>query len=143
MESSKNSTISLINKFKGNDKSKLVVKPSTKALKPTGGVTKEGKCLYCGKIRHWKQNCPKYLKDKKNEIVASTSVIFVIEISMSTSTSWILNAECGSHICTDVQELRMSEELAKGKVDLRVGNGAKVAALAVGIYILILHQVVY
>jgi hypothetical protein len=37
----------------------------------------------------------------------------------------------------------MSEELAKGEVDLRVGNGAKVAALAVGIYILILHQVVY
>ena len=33
-----------------------------------------------------------------------------------------------------MQELRSSRALAKGEVDLRVGNGAKVAALAVGTY---------
>ena len=36
----------------------------------------------------------------------------------------------------NVQELQRSRSLAKGKIDLRVGNGAKVAALAVGTYYL-------
>ena len=35
-----------------------------------------------------------------------------------------------------LQELQRSRTLAKGEVDLRVGNGAKVAALAVGTYLL-------
>jgi len=35
-----------------------------------------------------------------------------------------------------VQGLQRSRRLAKGEVDLRVGNGARVAALAVGIYLL-------
>jgi hypothetical protein len=37
-----------------------------------------------------------------------------------------------------VQGLKRSRKLAKGEVDLRVGNGAKVAALAVGTYVLTL-----
>ncbi|PNX80323.1 hypothetical protein L195_g036321, partial [Trifolium pratense] len=63
------------NKFKGNGKSKAVAKPSTNALKSTGGVAKEGKCFYCAKIGHWKRNCPKYLEGKKNGTVASTSSV--------------------------------------------------------------------
>ena len=35
-----------------------------------------------------------------------------------------------------MQELQRSKTLAKGEVDLRVENGAKVAALAIGIYYL-------
>ncbi|XP_058784557.1 uncharacterized protein LOC131659370 [Vicia villosa] len=45
---------------------------------------------------------------------------------------------CSSHICTNVEELKRSRELAKGEVDLRVGNGAKVVALAIGTYVLTL-----
>ena len=37
-----------------------------------------------------------------------------------------------------MQELKRSRLLAKGEVDLRVGNGARVATLAVGTYILTL-----
>jgi len=55
---------------------------------------------------------------------------------MSTSTSWVLDTGCGSHICTDLQGLRTSKALAKGEVDLRVCNGANVLALAVGTYVL-------
>jgi len=40
------------NKFKGNGNGKNVAKPSTKSLKPTRGVAKEGKCFYYGKTRH-------------------------------------------------------------------------------------------
>ncbi|KAK8633903.1 hypothetical protein V6N13_014737 [Hibiscus sabdariffa] len=38
------------------------------------------------------------------------------------------------------QELHMRRNLAKGDVDLRVGNGARVAALAVGTYVLSLPR---
>ena len=53
---------------------------------------------------------------------------------MSTSTSWVLDNGCGSHICTSVQGLKRSRTLDKGEVDLRVGNGARVTAVAIGTY---------
>ena len=120
---------------KGKGKEVAKPKPTPKALKPTGGVAKEGRCFHCNKTGHWKRNCPKYLEDKKNGVESSNSAgIFVIEINLSTSSTWVLDTGCGSHICTNVQGLQRSRGLAKGEVDLRVGNGARVAALAVGIY---------
>jgi len=123
---------------KGKGKEVAKPKPTVAALKPSGGIAKEGTCFHCGKTGHWKRNCPKYLEDKKNGVETSTSGIFVIEINLSTSASWVLDTGCGSHICTNVQGLKRSRDLAKGEVDLRVGNGAKVAALAVGTYVLTL-----
>ena len=75
---------------------------------------------------------------RKSKTLASTSGIFVIEVNLSTSSSWVLDTGCGSHICTNVQGLQRSRILAKGEIDLRVGNGANVAALSVGTYELIL-----
>ena len=66
--------------------------------------------------------------------MGSTSGIFVIDIFLSTSSSWVLDTGCGSHICLNVQGLKNRRMLEDGEVDLRVGNGAKVAALAVGTY---------
>jgi hypothetical protein len=119
---------------KGKGKEVAKPKPTSAALKPNGSIEKEGTCFHCGKTAHWKRNCPKYLEDRKNGVETPTSGIFVIEINLSTSASWVLDTGCGSHICTNVQELKGSRKLAKGEVDLRVGNGAKVAALAVGTY---------
>ena len=76
------------------------------------------------------------MEELKKGSQTSASGIYVIEVNLSTSTSWVLDTGCGSHICVNVQELKRSRSLAKGEVDLRVGNGAKVAALAVGTYIL-------
>ncbi|KAI5387548.1 hypothetical protein KIW84_073596 [Lathyrus oleraceus] len=123
---------------KGKGKEVAKPKPTVAALNPSGGITKEDTCFHCGKTGHWKRNCPKYLEDKKNGVETSTSGIFVIEINLSTSASWVLDTGCGSHICINVQGLKRSRDLAKGEVDLRVGNGAKVAALAVGTYVLTL-----
>ncbi|KAK8597286.1 hypothetical protein V6N12_065757 [Hibiscus sabdariffa] len=116
-------------KSKGNGKTKAKGK---NALKPKDGISKDGKCFHCEKSGHWKRNCHVYLEEvkKAKAVGASVSGIYVIDVNLSTSSSWVLDTGCGSHICTSVQGLHMRRNLAKGDVDLRVGNGARVAALA-------------
>ena len=99
-------------------------------------MSKDAECFHCGKTGHWRRNCKAYLEDKKKGGATSASGIFVIEVNLSTSTSWVLDTGCGSHICVNLQKLTRSRLLTKGEVDLRVGNGARVAALAVGTYVL-------
>ena len=77
-------------------------------------------------------------KRKKKSDEVSTSGIFIIDVHLSTLTIWVLDTACGSHICTNVQGLRDTRKLDRSEVDLRVGNGARVAAVAVGTYELVL-----
>ena len=117
-------------------------KSKKKAAKPNGGVKKDkpkGTCFHCGQDGHWKRNCKAYLDSLKSKKLgeASTSGMYMIEINLSTNKdSWVLDTGCGSHICTNMQGLKKSRLLAKREVELRVGNGARVAALAVGTYVL-------
>ena len=46
--------------------------------KPKSGPKPETKCFYCKGTGHWKQNCPKYLADKKDGKV--NKAIFDIQI---------------------------------------------------------------
>ena len=132
----------MVRNNKGKKKSKINAKgkrPQALAVvKPKTGKPKESTCFHCGKTGHWKRNCPVYLEEIKKVKAngPSTSGIYVIDIHISTSISWVLDTGCGSHICTSVQGLQRSRSLAKNDVDLRVGNGARVAALAVGTRIL-------
>ena len=75
------------------------------------------------------------LKEKKS-IVASTSSIFMIEINISTHypKSWVLDIGCGYHLCNNMQELKNNITLGRNEVSLRVGNGARVAIVAIATY---------
>ncbi|KAK9689917.1 hypothetical protein RND81_09G090700 [Saponaria officinalis] len=120
---------------KGKEKAKVQpTKGPQKPAGPKGGgkakATDANTCLYCRDSGHWKRDCPEYQEDLKNGNVASTSGMYMIEIHFADSASWVLDTGCSSHICTNVQGLKRSRKLIKGDVDLRVGNGARVAALA-------------
>src|SRR4051812_47725977 len=97
-------------KSNGKGKGKGPNKPGNFSLKPKGGVAKKGTCFHYGQTGHWKRNHAKYLEDLKkkkgNEIF--TSGIFVIEVNFSTTSSWVLDTRCGSHICSNVQGLNES-----------------------------------
>ena len=95
-------------------------------------------CFHCNKVGHWMRNCKVYLaklkKKKGSETAASDSGMFMIEVNMSLSqnSTWVLDTACGSHICNSLQGLRRSRTLEEEEVILRMGNGARVAATAVG-----------
>ncbi|KAL8104443.1 hypothetical protein AgCh_028601 [Apium graveolens] len=95
-------------------------------------------CFHCNKVGHWKRNCKVYLvelkKKKGSETTASDSGMFMIEVNMSLSqiSTWVLDTACGSHICNSLQGLRRSRTLEEDEVILRMGNGARVAAEAIG-----------
>ena len=123
-------------KDKGKGKGKSNAQPKLK-LEPKAKAPKEGVCFFGNDPGHWKRNCKLYLEDIKNKKKTgetSSSSIYVIQINFSPSSSWVLDTGCRSHIFTNVQGLKRSRQLNKGEVDLRVGNGAKVADSTVGSY---------
>ena len=116
-----------------SDKPKLV--KSQAASSPA-----ESQCFYCKEKGHWKRNCKKFLADKKDGNVISNPgmSINVIEINLATTdvSIWVFDTGSVAHICNSMQGLTRSRRLAKGEVDIRVGNKARVAALSVGVYTL-------
>ena len=76
----------------------------------------------------------KLKEDQKNRTVVPSLGIFVIDCIFANSTSWVLDTICGSHFYSNSQGLRRSRRLSKGEVGLRVGNRARIVALAVGAY---------
>ena len=63
---------------------------------------------------------------------SSPSGIYVVDVNtISHDNIWVLDTGCGSHICNDMHGLKNSRKLVKGESDLRVSNGARVAAIAI------------
>ena len=116
-------------KYKG--KGKLVLGTNS----PKINVSANSDCYFSNSKSHWKRNCLKYLGDMKFENVSKVSVssIYVIEINIATSLNdWVLGTGSYAHICTNMYALRNKRKLRNKEVQLRVGNGARVAAVTVG-----------
>ena len=95
----------------------------------------KGMCFHCGVKGHWRRNCKRYLNEKAQRKHDDTPGIYMIDtyLSYRDSTSWVLDTGCTSHICNDSQGLKSKQKLRKGEVELRMGNDARVAVVALGV----------
>ena len=115
-------------------KKKEFKKGTSKAQKANDKAKDKGTCFHCGKDGHWKRNCPLYLESLKK---AKTGMFHcqVIEHELNVNSmdySWILDSAATSHICVSMQALQNSSVLTDGEIILRMANGARVAAEAIG-----------
>ena len=93
----------------------------------------KGTCFHYGENDQWTRNCKAYVESRKKveRDVPSTLGIYIIKVNIvSLDNIWVYNTNCGSHMWIDMQGLRNNRKLTKGEFDLRVGNGARVAAVA-------------
>ncbi|XP_070057788.1 uncharacterized protein [Nicotiana tomentosiformis] len=91
-------------------------------------------CFHYKKKEHWKRNCKEYLatlKDKKQGEILMKN-IFKVSLATTNSSLRVLDTGSSYNICYILKGLKISMRLKKGEVNLQVGNGAKVAAIAVG-----------
>ena len=83
--------------------------------------------------------------ESKNKVACdapSSSGIYVITVNIvSPNNIWVCYISCGSYICVDMQGPRNGRKLTKGESDLLVGNGVRVAVVAIGTYVLNLPSV--
>ncbi|KAL2226333.1 UNVERIFIED_CONTAM: hypothetical protein Sindi_1992000 [Sesamum indicum] len=81
-------------------------------------------CIHFHQNGHRKREYPQLL---------SIPSMFVIEVNMTTnSASWLLDTECGAHICNNLQVLERSNRLSKDEMILRFDDGKAIAAKVVG-----------
>ena len=62
--------------------------------KPKSGPKPETKCFYFKGTSHWKQNCPKYLADKKDgKVNKGICDIHVIDVNLTRarSSAWVFD----------------------------------------------------
>ena len=148
-------------KNKGN-KSK---KTKERVPKTSGGISKnkgkkkvenkgKGKYFYCQGEGDCKRNCPKFLesikgKDKIGE-GETFSNLSISKYSKSSSNAWVLDTDASSHICSYLQDLSSERRLRSNEVTLKLGDGASVAAKAIGTasielndHVLLLYNILY
>src|SRR5918994_95761 len=115
--------------FKKNDK-----QVAAQVKKPKSGPKLETKCFYCKGTGHWKQNCPKYLADKKdgkvNKGIFDIHVIDVYFTSVYSNPS-VFDTSSVAKSSNSKRELQNKRRLVKVEVTMCVGNDSKVDKITI------------
>ena len=61
-------------------------------------------------------------------------LIIESNLTVSFASSWVLDSGSSAHLCTSMQGLEDSRRLRDGDMILHIGNGARVAAVAMETY---------
>ena len=97
--------------------------------KPKAGPKPESECFYCKGNGHWKQNCPKYLADKKDGKV--NKGIFDIHdsdvyLTSARSSPWVFDTYSVAKISNSKQELQNKQRLVEGEMMMCVGHSCRI-----------------
>ncbi len=71
-------------------------------------------------------------KAELKDLILPEAHVIDVYLTGSRSSAWVFDTGSVAHICNSKQELRNRRRLAKDEVTMRVGNGSKVDAIAVG-----------
>ena len=107
-----------------------------KKTEPKKKAVENEKYFHCNSDGHWKWKCTQYLATLKNKKDGPSGGMLILEsnLTVSSASSWVLDSDSSAHLCTSMQDLKESRRLRDGDMILHVGNGARVAAVAVGTY---------
>ena len=132
---------------KGKQQVVTYQKPKSNPPQKKNNSQKDQACHHCNTLGHWKRNCPLFLhelqqnKNKKQEQgTAASGNLFKIELfNLSYKfNSWVYDTGCGIHVCNTLQGFKEERKISYGDQYLHVGNGAKVAVEAIGVFDLVL-----
>ena len=75
---------------------------------------------------------------KKNGSSKGISELLIIKTNLTifSSSTWVLDSDSSAYLCTSMQHLKEVRGLREGEITLQVGNGARIATVAVGTYAL-------
>ena len=102
--------------------------------KPKSRPKPETKCFYCKGTGHWKQNCPKYLADKKDgKVNKGIFDIHVIDVYFPSVhiNPWVYDTGPVAMISNLKQELQNVQRLVEGEVTKCVGSDSKVDTITI------------
>ncbi|KAJ8472265.1 hypothetical protein OPV22_026608 [Ensete ventricosum] len=122
------------NKTLKKGKGKGKESPSKAKVAKRDPAKDKGQCFHCGQDEHWKRNYKDYLVDKVTQKLREALGIFMIRLHLSDfyDNTWVLDTGSAYHICNSLQVLARPRRLVRDKMALKMGNGARVAAIAIG-----------
>ena len=97
--------------------------------KPKSRPKPETKCFYCKGTGHLKQNCPKYLADKKDgKVNKGIFDIHVIDVYFTSvySNTLVFDTSSVAEISNSERELQNEQRIVKGEMTMCVGSGSKI-----------------
>ncbi|KAM2474368.1 hypothetical protein PS1_007078 [Malus domestica] len=108
---------------------------TSKRLHKKKAKKSKGTCFHCGNDERWKKKYMVRIASLMTRTFEETISVVESDFTVS-SNSWIFDSGASQHICNTLQGLAGSRSLRNGEMVVRVRNGTKISAKAIGTYML-------